>query len=333
MEYTGAALTEMHRSMTYGEIATATGMSYNTVRERIRKHTRMRDSTPPRLAASSYPVYNAPLKMEGDALILPDTEFPFHDADFVNRCLDLAQTWDIDQCIIAGDALHFDSLSQWEAEWAEAQRVNSLTEDAETRLREFIQSLPVTQQGAGMEILASITGAGSEPTELAAAKRALTVIGECFARVDYVIGNHDDRFVRALKSPIMPEHLLGFLGVGGAKQWRIAPYFYSVLTSGGETFRVEHPRSAAANTAVRLADKYECSVIMGHSHLQDVRWSTSGRHYAIHAGCCVDEMRLPYAAQRSSNSPAHKLGAVMVREGAPWVLHDRVDWTRLALCK
>jgi predicted phosphodiesterase len=270
--------------------------------------------------------------MEGDALILPDTEFPFHDADFVNHCLELAHAWGIEQAIIAGDALHFDSLSQWEANWIVISRKNTLSEDAENEMRALIQNLPPEHQGALLSKLTEITEDAGEPTELMEAKKALLTLGSAFERIDYVIGNHDDRFVRALKSPMMPQTLLDFVGLTNPR-WRIGPYFYSILISGGEKFRIEHPRSAAANTATRLADKFETSVIMGHSHAQDVRWSTSGRHYAIHAGCCVDERRLPYAAQRSTNQAAHKLGAVIVREGYPYVLHDRVDWQRLARCK
>lgn len=319
-----------NRGLSYIEIAEAEHVTYEKVRMAVRYAKNKRGVVS--LPVSSYPRYDAPLRMEGDALILPDPEFPFHDADFVNRCLELADCWGIDQCIIAGDVLHFDSLSQWEANWITAARPTGLTADAEAEMRELIQQLPPEQQGALLEKLASLASEQQEPTELLEAKKCLLTLGEAFDRVDYVIGNHDDRFIRALKSPMLPQTLLDFIGLDHPR-WRIAPYFYSVLISGGETWRVEHPRSAAANTAVRLADKFECHVIMGHSHMQDERWSTSGRYHAIHAGACVDESRLPYAAQRSTNRPAHKLGAVIVRDGCPFVLHGRSPWGMLAKCK
>jgi L-fucose mutarotase/ribose pyranase (RbsD/FucU family) len=312
--------------MSYTDIAARSGLGYDQVKGRIAYAKR--NENVPHLSPSTYPVYNEPLQMEGDALVLPDTEFPYHNADFVNRCLDLAHNWGIRQCIIAGDALHFDSLSQWEAEWIEAKKANSLTEDAERKMRESIQALPPELQAGPLAALDEICGEQAEPTELAAAKKCMLVLAQAFQRVDYVIGNHDNRLVRALKSPLMPQSLLDLIGLKDPA-WRIAPYFMSYLISGGETYRIEHPRSAAPNTAVRLADKFDCSIIAGHSHLLSMQFSTSGRHYAVMAGACVDETRLAYAAQRSTNSAAHLLGAVLVRDGYPHLLHAKSPWAAL----
>lgn len=325
---TGAEIDRLkNQGLTWDEVADKTGVKRETLRSihRRYKYGIPARGDPIRIQASPYPQYIQPLHMDGDALVLFDTEFPFHNADFVNRCLDLANTWGIRQCIIGGDVLHFDQFSQWEAHWIETQSKNNLTEDAERELREAIQALPPEFQGPLLDKLTSITQGEKDESELGAAKKALLTLGQAFDRIDYVIGNHDDRFIRALKSPLLPQSLLDFVGLTDPR-WKIGPYFYSTLTSGGECYRIEHPRSAAANAAVRLADKYECHVLTGHSHMQSIQWSTSGRYWAIHAGCTVDETRLAYAAQRSSNRPAHKLGAVIVRGGYPWVLNDRTVW-------
>lgn len=326
-EPTPAELTRMHEHMSYIEIARVTGLvSSEAVRQRIKRH---KQHVPKfKIEASPYPRYNKPLEMEGDALLLFDTEFPFHEEEFLNRCLDLSQAWDIDQLIIGGDVLHFDQFSQWEANWIEKQPANGLTEDKERELRAFAEYLPDDKQAAYLAHLDEITQTKQEQTELGAAKKALLTLAQVFARIDYVIGNHDDRFIRALKSPLLPQSLLDFIGLTDPT-WRIAPYFYSTLISEGEKYRIDHPRSAAAATAVKLADKFDCHSIVGHSHLQSVQWSTSGKHWAIQAGCSVDEERLCYAAQRSTNRPAHSLGAVIVRGGYPWILYPRSPWDRL----
>jgi hypothetical protein len=57
----------------------------------------------------------------------------------------------------------------------------------------------------------------------------------------------------------------------------------------------------------------------------------SGRYYAIHMGHCCDEMRLAYVGQRDSTTYNHLRGAVIVREGCPYLLHDKVDWKRLEM--
>jgi len=40
-------------------------------------------------------------------------------------------------------------------------------------------------------------------------------------------------------------------------------------------------------------------------------------------------MRLAYAAQRDARRNAHMLGAVIVRDGYIWLLHEHVDWKML----
>lgn len=308
-----------------------TGLTFGQVRGRLDRYYYALRTEPMRagkMPPSPYPVYNEPLSMEGNALILPDPEFPFHNADFINRVFDLCAAWEITKCVIAGDVLHFDSLSQWEANWITVKPANSLTEETESRLRDAINEVPLKYRGRLENEFSKIIEERQEPTELSASKNCLLTLEQLFTDIDYVIGNHDDRLVRALKSPLMPKSLLNLIGITDPR-WRIAPYFYSWLKSGDTTFRIEHPRSASANTAVRLADKYETSVIMGHSHLQAVQYSTSGKHWAIHAGAAVDEDRLPYAAQRSTNAPAHCLGAVIVRDGYPWVLSPRSPWKTL----
>jgi len=47
-------------------------------------------------------------------------------------------------------------------------------------------------------------------------------------------------------------------------------------------------------------------------------------------GHCVDERRLPYASQRSNTSPAHVLGAVIIRGGFPHLLMERTPWKQYA---
>lgn len=329
MDITGAEIDILRsQGRTWKEIEQETGENRETVRSRHKRYLYDQAAgiqPKRRIQASPYPQYIEPLQMDGDALVLFDTEFPFHNADFLNRVLELADRWAVRQCVIGGDVLHFEQFSQWEASWVTSQTANKLSEDAERELRELIQALPPEHQGALLDKLATIATGEREESELGAAKKALLTLGEAFDRIDYVIGNHDDRFIRALKSPLLPQSLLDFIGLTDPR-WRIGPYYYSILVSNKEKYRIEHPRSAAANTAVKLADKYECHILTGHSHLQSIQWSTSGNYFAIHAGCVVDETRLAYAAQRSSNRPAHKLGAVIVRDGFPWVLNDRYPW-------
>lgn len=341
MKPTAEDLYRLHTSgggdMTYDQIAERHDLTYNGVRDKIRRFTGAKGKKPIQAAptfrgvqASSFPQMVEPLRTEGDALILCDLEAPYHHADFLNRCLDLAQAWNIRQCIIGGDCLHFDQFSHWEANWREEKKPgDNLTPETAQVLRDKIAGLPERERAEIGKILDTIPVERTDNDELAEARRVLETIGGLFDRVDFVIGNHDSRFLKLLNSPLLPRKLLDFIGGCPEPKWRIAGYYYSILVSGGETFRIEHPKSAAASTAIKLADKYECSVICGHSHLHNFGYSTSGKHYAVQAGCIVDETRLAYAAQRSTNSPAHGLGAVIVVDGYPFILEPRSPWQRL----
>ena len=282
------------------------------------------------VAQSPYPVYDAPLEMEGDALILPDVEAPFHHADFVNRCLDLASAWGIPGVILAGDALHFDNLSGWEPNWTPPQ-TGGLTADAEAQLLALADNMPAAHAAKLRERVAAIgqrQAADGLGTELAIARQLLHRLADQFERADFVMGNHEGRLLRALQTTLAPADLAALLQLGD--KWRVAPYYYSVLTSAGERFQIEHPKNSAKYSAAKLAGKYACHVIMAHNHHLVYQFDPSNRYYAIEAGHCVDESRLPYTAQRHNTGPSHSLGAVIVRAGIPWLLHPRVDWRRLA---
>ena len=283
------------------------------------------------LKPSPYPIYNKPLEMEGDAVVLPDPEFPYHDADFMNRVLDLADAWKIKQANIAGDGLHLNAISKFEPAW-KAKQTHTMSEEQEKELLEYADKLPRKHRE---EYIGKVLGDGNIQdgddigNELETSRRALIRLGEQFDQVDWVIGNHDGRFLSALNSPVFSDQFLKFIGLTDPK-WRIAPYYYSFIRSGSELFRIEHPKSASQATASKLASKYLCHVLMGHSHLLSNQFDQSGSFWAIHMGHCVDERRLPYAAQRSNTSPAHVLGAVIIRDGYPWLLTERTPWASMA---
>jgi hypothetical protein len=283
-----------------------------------------------RVKESPYPKYNNPLVMEGDALILGDVEAPFHHAQFVNRCLDLAQSWKVTNLILNGDFLHFDSISSWEPSWQSPTKAG-LNEKQEDVLVTWLRGLPAKYQQSGSAILDTIARYEASPhnlsAEMSAARDVVRVINQVFERVDFVIGNHEGRLLRAMDTPLFPDDILRLID---AQTWRIAPYYYMRLVSGEVEYLIEHPKSAALGSASLLASKYLCNVIQGHSHLLNFAWDRSGSYYAITAGHCVDEVRLPYAAQRHTPGQAHALGAVIVRDGFPWLLHEGVDWERLA---
>ena len=221
------------------------------------------------------------------------------------------------------------AISSWEPAWSNPPKTG-LSDDQERVLLDFLQTLPGKYQAALPELMEALDGTEENVSnisaEMRAARQVVTVLSQAFKAVDFVIGNHEGRLLRAFQSPVCPEDVLRLID---AEAWRIAPYYWMHLKSGGRVFQIEHPGAAARTTAARLASKFQVDVIMGHSHLVDFRFDASGRFYAITAGHCVDELRLPYCSQRHRPGDAHNLGAVIVRDGYPWLLHGRSDFTRM----
>jgi hypothetical protein len=278
---------------------------------------------------SPYPVYNEPLVMQGDALILPDLEIPFHNSEFVNRVLGLAEAWGIRQCILAGDVLHFDSLSGWEPNWTKTKK-GGITAKAEGELMEEIDKLPEKYRRPLAEKIIDIgerTEEDGVSTELDIASRELKKLSELFDKIDFVLGNHCGRLLRAMQTAINPKLILKMLEAGD--KWRIAEYYFSKLETVNGTFIIEHPKNSGKFSASRLCSKYMAHVLMGHSHQLNYTFDPSGKFYAVEMGCCVDEQRLPYASQRHNTSPMHVLGAVIVLDGYPYLLHEGTDWERM----
>lgn len=281
------------------------------------------------IRTSPYPRYDEPLVMEGDAIVFPDIEMPFHHARFINQCLNLSKAWNIRQCIIAGDLLHYDSLSGWEPNWKNTTN-GEVSATAEEKLVEFAKTLGSKQQAKLFGLIGEMGQKDEQDgmsTELEIARVEIKKLEKQFDKIDFVIGNHEGRLLRALQTTLNPEELKIQLEVGD--KWRVAPFYFSYLISGGVKWCIEHPKSAAASTAAILAAKYKCSVLMAHSHHFSITTDVSGEHYAAEIGCCVDEARLPYASQRHTRAPAHSLGAAIIRNGYPWILTEFTDWDSL----
>lgn len=239
-----------------------------------------------------YQRYDQPLRMEDDAVVIPDLELPFYNVDFIEQLLDLADAWRIKQCIMAGDVVHLDKLSGWEPNWT-------------------------TSNNAGLS------------TELDISRQELKRIEVQFDRIDYILGNHEGRYLRTMKTELSPKEILILLDIYNSK-WRIAPYYFSYLDTVNGRFQIEHPKNAGKFSASKLASKYLCHVLMAHSHQFNYTFDPSGNFFAIEMGCTVDEAYLAYCAQRHNTSPMHIVNAIIVRDGYPYPINEWTDWKVLA---
>jgi len=284
------------------------------------------------LKESNYPIFDSPITLEGDAVVYPDIETPYHHAEFVNRVTDLAQAWQIEQAIFVGDLVHFDCFSGWEAGWI-AQQQGGITESAERKLMDKITSMRISANNKNelMTTVVEIGGIDEElglTPELNAVRKTLKVFEEVYKVNAWVMGNHEGRVLRTFNLPVVPDELLKWLAEKKDK-WLIAPYYYAILETEKGTYRLSHPKNTAKYAHVKGADKYDCHFAMGHSHYWTKGRSTSGKHWAMQIGHCVDEQRLAYVAQRDSMRDMHVLGALIIKDGYPYLLSPETDWERM----
>lgn len=323
------ALLLQERGYSLKQISQVLNRSYEAVRSKLKRVSLERDR------GFQYPIpdsrferYDDPLVMEGDAIVLPDIELPFHNAEFMSRCLELADAWGIRKAIVAGDLLHFESLTTWQANWV-SEGGYGLSDKAERKLMEFARSLPEEYQEEMIDTIISLdekdnSSNTSVSQELRQARKVIKIMTELFDEIDFILGNHDDRFLRALNNPMFPSELLTLVEAGD--KWRVKPYYFSILVSNGEKYQIEHPKTWAKSSPYKLAAKFQCHVLQAHSHRWGMEMDISGQFYAIHMGCIVDEFRLPYASQRHNTADTHALGAVIVRDGFPFLLSDKTPW-------
>lgn len=302
----------------YFEIADALGRSYNSVNVKLGRN---KEAIVPE---SKMPIWDKPLEGEGDAVILSDVEAPFQHSEFISRVLDLADAWNITSLHLAGDLLHYDSLSAWGSEWTEPQ------EDLRDRLLDFMQALDKKTRAQGVKLLEE-TGVLTDTSytgEMKEARRMFKTLSQ-FKSIFVALGNHDDRYLRALDQAMSPNELLHQLDVHEDPRWKIAPYYFTILHTAQGDYRITHPRGAGAKTAIDLATQFHQHIIMGHSHRWNISRDPSAKYWAIQTGHCVDEKRLAYVQQRDAKRDAHMNGATIIRDGYPFVLHMDSPWDLL----
>lgn len=314
---------------TYAEIGKELGINPGTARTHYNL-VKGQPTAPQRIPESKWLKYDSPPELEGNALVLPDVEIPFQHAGFFNRVIDLADAWNIRQVIAAGDLMHMDSLSGWEPNWSAAKKTTNLTEQDERTLLDVALSLPRAKQDKVLQVIENSSGNDGKDfsTEMSAARNALHALDRCFDKFVWILGNHEGRLLRAINSPVSPSELLNLMNLNNGK-WEIAPYYYGLLRSNGETFRITHPKGAGDNAARALATQYHQHILMAHSHKMMIQFDPSGKYYAIQLGHMVDEERLAYAAQRDAYRNAHKLGACIVLDGRPYLLNEHTDWSKM----
>lgn len=278
---------------------------------------------------SNYTTWDKPPVVEGDALIIMDPHFPYHDAGFIDKCLSVARAWEIDTAILGGDAFDANSFNQHPDNFADDDRMV-----IDTRLRS--QLLKMSERMKAEErtqlqdlISKTVTEDGNITEEIRETRKCLKYFENTFKKTLWIMGNHEQRIVRILEKALGVADLAKLMGTTSPR-WEISAYFWAILKSGGVEWQIEHPNNSGKGSSKKLATRFNKNIVMGHGHHFSITSDPSGKYLAIEPGSCADETKMGYVSQRHSGGDKHMLGAVIIRNGFAYPLNIFTDFEFMA---
>ena len=300
--------------------------SVGSVRGKLNEFRRTRELGV--IPESNYKIWDDLPNFEGNALILNDLHIPYHHAGFINRCLDLANHWQIPMTVLGGDTIEANAFSGWADDFS--PDMNMANAATRSQMEEIFLDMPEGETKDKMaELLENLDApAGDMSEELTETRKVIKAFTQATNYVLRIQGNHENRTLRVLKKSLNPSILDSLLG-GDNPRWKISAYYECEFISGSKKWRVTHPVNSGKGSSKKLASKYQCNIVMAHDHHLSIQSDPSGQFLAIEAGACVDRRRLPYEMQRDNAADMHMLGAVIIRDGLPHLLNDWTDWKQL----
>lgn len=280
---------------------------------------------------STYGKWTNPPIVHGNAFILMDAHFPYHNAEFINNCLKVCRAWKIENCILGGDAFDAESFNAHPDNFADDGKMV-----IDTRLRsqliKFANKMKSEKEKNDLIDLLdkTVTEDGNITEELRETRKCLKYIQDTFGHTLWIMGNHEQRIVKLLEKALSVADISRLLGTDNAK-WEVSAYFWAVLKSGGVDWQIEHPINSGKGSSKKLAAKFTTNIIMGHGHHISMATDPSGEFIAIEPGAGADEERMGYVSQRHNAGDKHGLGAVIVRNGRAYMLNKFTDWD--LMCK
>ena len=157
--------------------------------------------------------------------------------------------------------------------------------------------------------------------EIQAARSFLRALARSFRQVLYCGGNHENRLPRATGNLLELRDTMDMFIRD--ENVHVTDYQWMEIVSGGERFRVEHPKNASVipgRIPTRLASKYLCHIVGTHGHQWGICRDVSGSFWCIDSGVCADPDKLAYITKVHSTRPHVYRGAVLLLSGVPVLL-------------
>lgn len=168
-------------------------------------------------------------------------------------------------------------------------------------------------------------------TEKRAGKALARAWAATFDEIYFTMGNHERRKQKWTAGQEDDADI--FAPLASVARIHSTAYGWAVVHSGGQVWRVTHPRNYSINqlaVADVFAQKYACNILSFHEHFLAQGWDRYGRYVVANGGCLVDPAKLAYVNLDDSKAAGMKCGFALLRAGAltlygqePWT-----DWSR-----
>lgn len=240
--------------------------------------------------------YDGELHLTGDFISVSDVHVPYWNRDLFDRLFKIATKFKIKRLIINGDFLNGDAFSRW----------------------------PTGNKGADYQ-----------EREFTAAEFVLAKCLNTFKEIVYTMGNHEERFKKALMCQVQEGRLFGMLKTqisteshpNPKAKIRLSSYPYCIVD---EKWFVCHPSvfsQLGGKVPSEIADIEQMNVIAGHNHQFGIQCSRSGKYIGIDQGMACDGSKVEYYKMSVNTYKKWQNGFTMVKNGFPYVFNLKfTDW-------
>ena len=152
-----------------------------------------------------------------------------------------------------------------------------------------------------------------------------------FAEITFLMGNHDRRLQKFTGGAFDDTDIIGMIN-SNRERVNSSNFGWCTIESGGEVYRVTHPKNYSVNQLVVASDlalKYNQHIISFHEHHLSLGWDRYKRHVIVNGGCLADFSKFAYVNLDDSKAAGMANGFVMVKVGAPYLFGPApmTDWS------
>ena len=212
-----------------------------------------------------------------------DWHIPSQNSEFATNILTLALEWNVKVVSVGGDFATFSNFA----------RFNAL------RDRDFGEEID------GMRAI-------------------LNILTNEFEVVSHKQGNHEARLLdRVLKNQVVPKEFGRF--ISDSSNFHTTEYWYVAFHTPEGRWMTAHPENTSVYAGKIARDLEESkfadhNVITEHCHTLGVTKNKDGRYWCISSGMVGDPRRLDYYMFKANKGSAMQEGAIIVKDGQPWIL-------------